>query len=71
MDEPDRICARPSGRRAQAPSLPIERCGRSIVRCLRAQGYPLAYLEFDGGHVIPPEAARAAVDLLRGRPGPE
>jgi phospholipase/carboxylesterase len=46
--------------------LPIDPCSRSIVRSLRADGYPLEYVEFDGEHVIPPEAARAAVDLLCG-----
>ena len=44
--------------------LPIDPCSRNIVRQLRADGYPLDYLEFDGEHTIPPEAARAAVDLL-------
>jgi predicted esterase len=44
------------------PVLPIDPCSRSIVRQLRAQGYPLLYREFDGGHLIPPEAAQAAVD---------
>lgn len=48
--------------------LSIDPCGRSIARRLRAEGYPLEYLEFDGEHVIPPEAARAAVDLLCGQP---
>src|SRR5438067_461565 len=47
--------------------LPIDPCSRSIVWRLRAEGYPLDYMEFDGEHVIPPEAARAAVDLLCGR----
>jgi phospholipase/carboxylesterase len=46
--------------------LPIDPCSRSIVRRLRADGYPLEYVEFDGKHVIPPEAARAAVGLLCG-----
>jgi predicted esterase len=48
--------------------LPIDPCSRSIVPRLRAEGYPLEYMEFDGEHVIPPEAARAAVDLLCGPP---
>jgi predicted esterase len=46
------------------PILPIDACSRSIVRRLRAEDYPLEYYEFDGEHVIPPEAARAAVDYL-------
>ena len=44
--------------------LPIDPCSRSIVRQLRAEGYPLLYREFDGEHVIPPEVAQAAVDWL-------
>jgi phospholipase/carboxylesterase len=48
------------------PVLPIDPCSRTIVRRLRAEGYRLEYLEFDGEHVTPPEAARAAVDLLCG-----
>jgi phospholipase/carboxylesterase len=42
--------------------LPIEPCSRTIVRQLRGVGYPLVYEEFDGGHVLPPELAQAAVD---------
>jgi predicted esterase len=44
--------------------LPIEPCSRSIVRTLRAEGYPLTYREFDGEHTLPPEIAQAAVDRL-------
>jgi predicted esterase len=44
--------------------LPIDHCSRTIVRQLRAAGYPLVYEEFDGGHVIPPNLAQAAVDWL-------
>jgi phospholipase/carboxylesterase len=51
------------------PVLPTDPCSRSIVRRLRAEDYPLEYVEFAGEHVIPPQAARAAVDLLCGGPG--
>jgi predicted esterase len=47
--------------------LPIEPCSRTIVRQLRASGYPLVYEEFDGGHMIPPDLAQAAVDWLVGQ----
>jgi predicted esterase len=46
------------------PILPIAPCSRSIVRDLRAAGYPLTYREFDGEHTIPPEIAQAAVERL-------
>ncbi len=42
--------------------LPIEPCSRQIVRRLRAEQYEVRYEEFAGGHVIPPEVARAALD---------
>lgn len=46
------------------PILPIDPCSRSIVRRLRADGYPLRYEEFEGEHVIPPGVAQAAADWL-------
>jgi predicted esterase len=51
--------------------LPIEPCSRSIVRALRAGGYPLTYREFDGEHTIPPEIAQAAVERLAAGTHPE
>ena len=47
--------------------LPIDRCGRRIVRALRALGYAVDYHEFDGGHVVPAEVTAEAVRLLTGR----
>ena len=46
--------------------LPIDRCSRRIVPALRRGGYDVDYREFDGGHVVPPDLARAAVDWLSG-----
>ena len=47
--------------------LPIDRCSRRIVPALRKAGYDLDYREFDGGHVIPPPVAQAAVQWVQGR----
>ena len=44
--------------------LPIDQCSRRIVRELRHDRYDVRYTEFDGGHAVPPEIARAAVDWL-------
>jgi predicted esterase len=49
--------------------LPIDRCSRRLVPLLRAQGLDVTYEEFAGGHVVPPELARAAVAWLAGRDG--
>lgn len=47
--------------------LPIEPCSRSIVNTLRSAEYTVLYDEFDGGHEIPPEVARSALDWFTGR----
>lgn len=44
--------------------LPIERCGRRIVRDLRHVGYDVTYHEFDGSHVVPPDFAAEAINWL-------
>jgi predicted esterase len=41
--------------------LPIARCSRRIVPYLRARAYAVDYIEFDGGHDVPPSVAQAAV----------
>jgi predicted esterase len=47
--------------------LPIDPCGRNVARQLRVAGYDLRYEEFEGGHQIPPEVARQAVDWFTRR----
>ena len=42
--------------------LPVERCGRRVSRDLSAAGYEVTYVEFDGGHVVPPRLVTAALD---------
>ena len=46
--------------------LPIDLCSRRIVRDLRDE-YDVTYNEFDGGHEVPPEIARAAVEWMARR----
>ncbi|MGY1603907.1 alpha/beta hydrolase [Geodermatophilus sp. SYSU D00815] len=41
--------------------LPVDVCGRRVVRVLRREGYTVTYEEFDGGHVVPPALARQAL----------
>jgi predicted esterase len=47
--------------------LPIDLCSRRIVKDLRGDDYDLRYREFEGGHEVPPEIARAALEWLAGR----
>ncbi len=44
--------------------LPIDRCSRRIAPQLKRGGYDLRYREFEGGHTVPPEIARAAIEWL-------
>jgi phospholipase/carboxylesterase len=46
--------------------LPIELCGRRIARELRGDDYDVRYAEFEGGHAVPDEIARAALEWLAG-----
>jgi poly(3-hydroxybutyrate) depolymerase len=46
--------------------LPIERCSRRIVPQLEQAGYAVRYIEFDGGHTVPPDLAREAVAWFTG-----
>jgi predicted esterase len=43
------------------PILPIDQCSRVIVPWLRTHGYGVTFREFDGGHEMPAEVAREAV----------
>ncbi len=45
--------------------LPIDLCSRRIVRDLRGD-YDVSYTEFDGGHEVPAEIARAALEWMTG-----
>jgi len=44
--------------------LPIDRCSRRLVPVLRAGGYDLVYEEFDGGHSVPRDLVRRAIDWV-------
>jgi predicted esterase len=46
--------------------LPIDRCSRRVVPRLRADGHPVTYEEFAGGHVVPAEVVDHAMDWLTG-----
>jgi predicted esterase len=44
--------------------LPIETCGRRVVRDARREGYDVRFVEFDGGHTVPGDVAGAAMDWI-------
>jgi phospholipase/carboxylesterase len=44
--------------------LPIDRCSRRIAPSLKRAGYRVRYHEFDGGHTVPADVAREAVEWL-------
>lgn len=48
--------------------LPVDRCGRPVVRHLTAAGQDVHYDEFDGGHEVPVRAVAAALDWWLGVP---
>jgi predicted esterase len=50
------------------PILPIDQCGRLVVAALRMAEYDVSYLEFDGGHKVPPAIVAAALDRWLGPP---
>jgi phospholipase/carboxylesterase len=44
--------------------LPIEHCSRALMPKLQRAGYQGKYYEFEGGHELPAEIARLALDFL-------
>jgi phospholipase/carboxylesterase len=42
--------------------LPVDRCGRRVVAQAKGAGYEVEYMEFEGPHAVPREAARAGVE---------
>ncbi|HSB09796.1 MAG TPA: PHB depolymerase family esterase [Blastocatellia bacterium] len=48
------------------PILPIDRCGRRLVRELRERSYDVTFREFDGGHEIPADVARGGMQWVAG-----
>ncbi|MBO0908414.1 alpha/beta hydrolase [Arthrobacter sunyaminii] len=44
--------------------LPIHVTARKIVPALESDGHPVTYREFDGGHAVPQQIAREALDWL-------
>ena len=46
------------------PILPIDQCSRVIVPTLRKRGYEVTFREFEGGHQVPPDIARDAMQWV-------
>ncbi len=46
------------------PVLPIDATSRVLVPSLRSLGYDVTYVEFDGGHTVPPDVALSAATWL-------
>jgi phospholipase/carboxylesterase len=42
--------------------LPIDACSRRLVPKLKGAGFEVLYREFDGGHSVPADVAREAMD---------
>lgn len=49
--------------------LPVERCGRPVVRQLREAGYDVTYDEFADGHLVPAASVEHALRLWRSGAG--
>jgi predicted esterase len=49
------------------PVLPIDRTSRRVVPSLRDAGYDVTYVEFDGGHTVPPKIAREGLAWFLGK----
>jgi phospholipase/carboxylesterase len=49
--------------------LPIDACSRRLVPRVSRAGYDVTYHEFGGGHLVPPEIARDAVEWFLGEGG--
>jgi phospholipase/carboxylesterase len=50
------------------PILPIDRCGRRIVKGLTQRGYSVTFREFEGKHEVPANIAQEAMGWLAGKP---
>jgi predicted esterase len=44
------------------PVLPIDQCGRIVAAALQMARYDVTYVEFEGGHRVPPEVLGAGLD---------